>query len=245
MFAEGTLIFGVLFCYILYVLIQSYTESRTGSVGGSNKQNNELNNPIVKLNKNKKFGKFTLTDAVHLTENNDLIPTECYKISTVVTEGGKLIDSIIISASAEKLLHLLDRLISELGNGLTVAIWEEQVDSEDVFIHYAYNKDSFFVQSVLLIFDDLLLCHGYVGLRFNTDESAVFLEPNKVIIIETLNADSFLTILNDFEIIVDEKSKMYVEEEILIMGHKKFESEIERLKNELSVEESILISKEE
>jgi len=247
MFADAGLlgiIFIFYFFYAFYDLIKDCIASFKHGYHGEENQHNPVitEDMIQEAMQNKTYGNFTLTPAVVLFKDGDVIPSEGYKVEKLVMSDDNIRSRILVSASAEKILDIFDECISLLGDTCSIVLEDFRTDKGDHIDHFAYYKDTFIVRSVLFDFEELLLNDGFVGLAIwsETAQAEVQLTMHKIILVYAADISRFKAALASFGIKEDPELRFFFEDFHLLVSTEAGNTAIETLKDRLYIDHSIV-----
>ena len=235
-------IFISCFIYTIFYFVKSFVASFRQVDSGETTQTNRIisGEMMNEAMQNKKFGDFTLTPAVVIFKDSDVIPSEGFKSEKLVASDGKLRSRLVVSASAEKLLDIFDEFILLLGETCGVVVEDFRTEGDDHVDHFAYYKDTYIVRSILFDFEEFLLTDGFVGVAIwsETAKAEVQLTSHKIIQVFAEDTCSFENALASFGVKEDPDLRFFFEDFYLLVSTQKGDSAIESLKDRLCIDHS-------
>lgn len=196
------LVYGCVFLYAIYKFIKREIENHQsrafGTVQAPEYSEIDFFNALV----NKSFGNFTLTKAVAIFKDSELIPKEGYMVTQQKQENGREYEILGISVSAERLYFLFDDFISLLGDTCGIVIEDHYVEEGQHMDHIAHQKDTVVVRSILSGFEEVIVSDGFLGVAVY-DESGrteVQLSDHKMIYVFSVNTGPFKEIMAEYGI---------------------------------------------
>lgn len=191
------------------------------------------------------YGKFTLSNAVALFEESEVVPKEGYQTSPFVSKAGVLIERMMISVSVERIFYLFDDFLSLLGDACGVVVEDCRDTDSDHTVHvdhYGYHKDTVVVRSIFCDFEELLVNDGFLGVAVFTEDvyAEVQLTDHKTIQVFSTDASQFEEVLAQYGIKADEELKFVFDDSHIHFGVKNSDQLIDDLRYQLNLEQGVL-----
>ncbi len=248
MFADTEIIIVFFICYLFYAFydnIRDLISNLTlGNYGASEEKNPVITDEMIQeAMKNRIFDGFTLAPAVVFFKDGDVVPTEGYKIEKLNMQDGRTPSyRMLISASAEDLLDIFDDFIALLGESCGVVVKDFRAKDGDDVDHYAYNKETFIVRSILLDFEDFLLNDGFVGLAIWSEmaQAEVHLTKHKILQVYARDTFPFQQVLTGYGIHEDPELRFFFEDFYMLVSTHAGDSAVEALKDSLCIDHSAM-----
>ena len=185
----------------------------------------------------RRYGRFTLTDAIRPSWQLDVIPQAGYRLDTYVDpRGGSRLPAIISAVSSEKLFETFLRLLEPLGD-LCDVVLETSHDRKPPH-HEDFTREGverLVLESVLWDFEDLLLDDGCTGIAIMHPElpMEVQLDEHKLLIVYAPDRGPFQRILEGQGIARNDRIRFISQGEHLHTSHTRFARRFEEMTGRL------------
>lgn len=189
----------------------------------------------------RRYGRFTLTDAVRPGWQLDVVPQEGYRLDAYVDpRSGTRLPALIASVSSEQLFDTFLRLLEPLGDTVDVVVegshdkqpGDRQGRREE---HTRDGMERLLLESTLWDFEELLLDDGCTGISIMHPEDAieVQLDEHKLLIVYATNRAPFEQILAGQGVTRNDRMRFISQGEHLHTSHTRFARGFAELVNAL------------
>lgn len=191
--------------------------------------------------KRRRYGRFTLTDAVRPGWQLDVVPQEGYRFDAYVDpRSGARLPALIASVSSEMLFDTFLRLVEPLGDTVDVVL-EGSHDHKPGDRHGRpdeYTREGMerlLLESTLWDFEELLLNDGCSGIAIMHPEESieVQLDEHKLLIVYAANRGPFERILQEQGVARNDRIRFISQGEHLHTSHSRFARRFSELVNTL------------
>ncbi len=247
MFADINM-FGMIAIAALLYRIYDFIKARISGFKGSQqqvnlkKERNVTQEMIQEAMKNRTFDGFTLSPAIIFFKDGDVVPSKGYKIEKELMPNGQVLSRLLVSASAEDVLDILDDFIVLLGESCSVVVEDFRAKADDHVEYYAYYKDTFIVRSILLDFDEFLLNDGFVGLAIWSEaaKAEVQLTMHKVLIVYARDIVPFQQVLAGYGMQENPELRFFFEDFYMLVSTTAGDSAVVALKDRLCIDQTVV-----
>lgn len=173
----------------------------------------------------RRYGRFTLTDAVRPGWQLDVVPQAGYRHdSWTDPAGGGRLPAVVAAVSSEDLFDTFIDLLAPLGDTCDVVLESshERGDGHDEFAREGIER--LVLESVLWEFDDLLLHDGCTGIAVMHPELSleVQLDEHKLLVVYAPSRLPFEKILRAHGLVRDDRLRVISQGEHLHTSHGRF-----------------------
>ncbi|RLS32265.1 MAG: hypothetical protein DWH79_07655 [Planctomycetota bacterium] len=179
----------------------------------------------------KRYGRFTLTDAVRPSWQLDVVPQAGYRFDTYVDASGSRLPALVGAVSSEDLFDTLLRLLDPVGESVDVVLESSHGDGKAPLEFTREGIDRTVLESILWDFEDLLLDDGCTALAVLHPERPVEvqLDEHKLLIVYSHSRSPFERVFADLGLARDDRMKFISQGEHLHTSHARFAARFEEL----------------
>jgi hypothetical protein len=184
----------------------------------------------------RRYGRFTLTDAVRPSWQLDVVPQAGYRFDTYVDpSGGSKLPALVGAVSSEDLFEAFLGLLEPLGDTVDIVLESSHGDGPTAIEHTREGVERTVLESVLWDFEDLLLDDGCTGIAVLHPERPieVQLDEHKLLIVYAPNRRPFERILEEQGIARNDRMRFISQGEHLHTSHERFANRFDELVNRL------------
>jgi len=192
----------------------------------------------------RRYGRFTLTDAVRPGWQLDVVPQEGYRLDAYVDpRSGVKLPAIIASVSSEQLFDTFLKLLEPLGDTVDVVLESShdtkpghRLDQPREFAREGMER--LVLESMLWDFEELLLDDGCTGIAIMHPEDSieVQLDEHKLLIVYATNRAPFEQILAEQGVTRNDRMRFISQGEHLHTSHTRFGRRFAELTNTLGAD---------
>ena len=189
----------------------------------------------------RRYGRFTLTNAIRPGYQLDVVPQAGYRLDTYVdSRTHRKLPAIIASASSEVLFEVFLALLEPLGNTCDVILESSHRDHANL-VHSGTREgiERLILESMLWDFEDLILDDGCTGVAVMhpSRPMEVQLDEHKLLIIYATDRTPFEEILQSYGVDHDERIRFISQGEHLHTSHSRFAKRFDDMQHRLGVHE--------
>ncbi len=173
----------------------------------------------------RRYGRFTLTEAVRPGWHLDIVPRAGYRLDTYVDPaGGSRLPAVIAAASSEDLFETFIALLAPLGDTVDVVLEGSHADSGRAAEFTREGIERTVLESLLWDFEDLLLDDGCTGIAVLHPERPmeVQFDAHKLLVVYAHARGPFERILRGAGLERDDRLRFISQGEHLHASHERF-----------------------
>ena len=173
----------------------------------------------------RRYGRFTLTDAVRPSWQLDVVPQAGYRFDTYVDpSGGSKLPALVGAVSSEDLFEAFLGLLEPLGDTVDIVLESSHGDGPTAIEHTREGVERTVLESVLWDFEDLL--HPERPIEVQLDE-------HKLLIVYAHARSPFERVFSNLGLGRDDRMRFISQGEHLHTSHERFANRFEELVNRL------------
>ena len=184
----------------------------------------------------RRYGRFTLTDAVRPSWQLDVVPQAGYRFDTYVDpSGGAKLPALVGAVSSEDLFEAFLGLLEPLGDTVDVVLESSHGDGGTPVEVTREGVERTVLESVLWDFENLLLDDGCTGIAVLHPERPieVQLDEHKLLIVYAHARSPFEHVFADLGLGRDDRMRFISQGEHLHTSHERFAARFEELAQRL------------
>jgi len=184
----------------------------------------------------RRYGRFTLTDAVRPSWQLDVVPQAGYRFDTYLDPaGGRKLPALIGAVSSEDLFETFLGLLGPIGDTVDVVLESTHADSGKPSESFREGIERTVLESVLWDFEDLLLDDGCTGIAVLHPERPieVQLDEHKLLIVYAHARSPFERVFADLGLARDDRMRFISQGEHLHTSHERFATGFEEMTQRL------------
>lgn len=187
----------------------------------------------------RRYGSFTLTDAIRPGWQLDVVPRAGYRHDTWTDpQGGARLPALVAAVSAEDLLDTFFDLLAPLGDTCDVVLDASHEGAAGVVAHTRDGIERLVLESLLWEFEDLLLDDGCTGIAVMHPELSmeVQLDEHKLLVVYAPSRLPFERILRSRGLGRDDRLRMISQGEHVHSSHTRFARRFQELATRLGAD---------
>ena len=180
----------------------------------------------------RRYGRFTLTDAVRPSWQLDVVPQAGYRFDTYVDpSGGAKLPALIGAVSSEDLFEAFLGLVEPLGDSVDVVLESSHGEPGVTAEFTREGVERTVLESVLWDFEDLLLNDGCTGIAVLHPERPieVQLDEHKLLIVYAHARSPFERVFADLGLGRDDRMRFISQGEHLHTSHERFAARFDEM----------------
>ncbi len=187
----------------------------------------------------RRYGRFTLTDAVRPGWQLDVVPQAGYRFDTwVEPAGGSRLPAIIAAVTSEDLFETFLGLLGPLGDTVDVVLESSHAEAGKPVEYTREGVERTVLESLLWDFEDLLLDDGCTGIAVLHPERPmeVQLDEHKLLVAYAQTRGPFERVLAEAGLARDDRMRFISQGEHLHTSNERFADRFADLANRLGAE---------